>query len=376
MKILFVVPSYKPAYVYGGTIVVTALLAEQLVLEGHDVSVYTTNANGSVNLEVETGKELLLSGVKVTYFERITGDHTHISPKLWKRCYSDIKSFDVVHLHSWWNFLIMGVALICKIRGIKPILSPHGMLSDYIINTNNRGKKRFLHLIIGKSLLRNSILHVTSEVEFEEAKQIIPNWCCKTIPNLVKLPDAQFSRPTNPVFTIGFLSRIDPKKGLDILIRALSKVDFEYELLVAGDGKDSYIAHLKHIAFNVGNSDRIKWVGWKNEDEKFNFLSQIDLFTLTSHNENFAIVVVESLSVGTPVLITKEVGLSSYILDSNLGWITDFDEVDIINHLNSIYHSKTAIHTINVTAPLRIRQDFDARKLICDYITLYTKVIS
>ncbi len=46
MKILFVIPTYKPAYIYGGPIVVVSLLAESLVKYGHEVTVYTTTGNG------------------------------------------------------------------------------------------------------------------------------------------------------------------------------------------------------------------------------------------------------------------------------------------------------------------------------------------
>src|SRR6266496_3119649 len=80
MKILFIIPSYKPAYIYGGTTVVVSLLAESLASHGHQVTVYTTTANGKNELEVETGKEIIIDGVKVFYFKRITKDHSHISP--------------------------------------------------------------------------------------------------------------------------------------------------------------------------------------------------------------------------------------------------------------------------------------------------------
>ena len=45
MKILFIAPSYKPAYIYGGPVVVISLLAESLIKLGHNVTVYTTRAD-------------------------------------------------------------------------------------------------------------------------------------------------------------------------------------------------------------------------------------------------------------------------------------------------------------------------------------------
>src|SRR5216117_3478674 len=99
MKILFVIPSYKPAYIYGGTVVVSGLLAESLVKQGHDITVYSTTANGKTELNVEEGKEKIVNGVKVIYFKRLTKDHSHISPGLWKKTFRTVRHFDIVHLH-------------------------------------------------------------------------------------------------------------------------------------------------------------------------------------------------------------------------------------------------------------------------------------
>jgi glycosyltransferase involved in cell wall biosynthesis len=374
MKILFIVPSYKPADIYGGTIVVITKLTEQLAREGHDVSVYTTTANGKVELNVIPGKELDVDGVKVTYFKRITGDHTHISTDLWKALYKNVKSFDVVHIHSWWSPLILGAAAICKLRGVKPVFSPHGMLSSYIMETNNAGKKKLIHDFVGKRLLKNSWLHVTAETEWEESLNIIPDWKGKVIPNLVQLSEKTNLRSNNQVFTIGFISRIDPKKGLDILIKALSKVDFNYQLQIAGEGETEYVNELKQIAVQEGNSEKLEWVGWKKGEEKFTFLAGCDLFALTSHNENFAVVVIEALSVGTPVLISKNVGLYKYVEDRNLGWITSMSTEEITIQLNACFKDLEKLQRINQTAPDLITREFNESVLARQYLDLYNSL--
>jgi glycosyltransferase involved in cell wall biosynthesis len=371
MKILFIVPSYKPAYVYGGTIVVVARLAEQLALEGHDISVYTTTANGKEELNVIPGREVTVDGVKVTYFKRITGDHTHISPTLWKKLYSTVISFDVVHIHSWWSPLVIGAAQICKLKKVKPIFSPHGMLSTYIMETNNAGKKKILHDVVGKNLLKYTKLHVTAETEWDESAKIIPHWRGHVIPNLVVLSEKAYPRPENEIFTIGFISRIDPKKGLDLLIRALSNVNFEYKLQIAGEGEDNYVASLKQLSLDSGNDSKLEWVGWKNGEDKFDFLSRLDLFALTSHNENFAVVVIEALSVGTPVLLSDKVGLYKYVLDRDMGWTTNLNVDNITQQLNNLYCERNKLQKINSEAPARIKDEYNDSALAKEYIKLY-----
>lgn len=371
MKLLFIVPSYKPAFVYGGTIVVITMLAEKLVAEGHEVTVYTTTANGKEELNVPTGKEMDVDGVKVTYFKRLTGDHTHISTSLCKQLFKDVKKFDVVHIHSWWSPLVLGAAWICKLRGVKPVFSPHGMLSTYIMETNNAGKKKLLHDFVGKGLLKNSWLHVTADTEMKESLDIIPDWKGVVIPNLVQLSEKSHERNANEVFTIGFLSRIDPKKGLDVLIKALSKVNFEYKLQIAGDGEEQYVNELKKLAVGLGTSEKLEWVGWKNGEEKFEFLAQLDLFALTSHNENFAVVVIEALSVGTPVIISNKVGLFKYVEERNFGSITDMTIENITEQLNQLHAETGKLQKINTEAPVKIKEEFDGSVLAQEYAKFY-----
>ena len=373
MNILFITPSYKPAYIYGGPVVVIARLAESLVKLGHSVTVYTTTANGKEELPVVLNQATTVDGVRVFYFARITKDHTHISVALWKQLRKYIRDFEVVHIHSWWNLLAMGAAYICMQKGVVPVLSPHGMFSRYILQTNNSGVKKILHNVIGRKLLSKTILHVSTSMELRESREIIPGWQGKVIPNLVSLSPSSFERKRNDVFTIGFLSRIDPKKGLDILLKAVSQVSFPYRLLVAGSGEETYIQSLHQLAKELEIEENIEWVGWKKGSEKFDYLAGLDLFALISHSENFAIVVIESLSVGTPVLISDQVGLLEYVSNHDFGWITTTDVATVTKTVTTIYNDKQKREAIQTKAPAVIADEFDDEKLTEEYIALYNE---
>ena len=142
MTILQITPSYKPAFVYGGPIYsVSALCEAQASLE-NKVFVFATNANGSNNLDIPLNAEQNLNNVGVNYFPRITGDHTHISPKMWLKLLFGKKKYDVIHLHSWWSLLMIGCAWILHIRGIRFVISPRGMFSSYSFTHNNNPFKK------------------------------------------------------------------------------------------------------------------------------------------------------------------------------------------------------------------------------------------
>jgi glycosyltransferase involved in cell wall biosynthesis len=212
-------------------------------------------------------------------------------------------------------------------------------------------------------------------MEWAESKKIISEWEGMVVPNLVALSALTYQRKKNEVFTVGFLSRVDPKKGLDILIKALSAVNHNYLLKVAGSGDDAYLQSLKQLAAECGITNKIEWVGWKNSEEKFQFFSELDLFALTSHSENFAVVVIEALSVGTPVLVSNNVGLFTYVKNNSYGWVTDMQIDKITDTLNNIMNSGDKLLELNTTLPALIREDFEYEILTKRYIELYNMAI-
>lgn len=371
MRILHIVPSYKPAYQYGGTIESVSRLCEGLVQAGMEIKVFTTAANGKNELDVTTGIEYNVEGVKVIYFKRLTKDHSHISFSLWKRLYKECKNYDVVHIHSWWNILVLAAAYICKIKKIKIILSPHGMLSDYIIENSNSRKKRFLHFVIGRSLLKSTLLHATAESELKECKKLIPGWKGFVLPNIIWLPELNIQKKQNRVFTILFLSRIHPKKGIELLMEAISLLDINVCLQIAGTGEKAYINSLKKKAKLLEIENKTEWLGWKERTEKFKVLMDADLFALTSYNENFANVVIESLHVGTPVLLSAEVGLAQFVLKQGLGWICKLQVQDIKKNIEAALQNIQQREKIIKSSPLIIKKQFSAKILIPQYLQHY-----
>ena len=379
MKILFVSPSYKPAYIYGGPAVSVSELAEALVVLGHSVTVYTTTANGKEELAVQTGVPLSVNGVTVYYFKRQTGDHTHVSIGLWQKLWTTCTFFDVINLQSWWSVLILGAAAICRIKKCKYFISPRGMLSSYSFEKQHSLPKKLIHYAVGRPLLRYSFLHATTLLEWNDCLRVNSSWKGFTLPNLVRFPNSfpekKRIRNNKEPLVFGFLSRIDHKKGLELLMQALSNVDFNFRLMIAGTGEESYISILKQLTSQLNICSKVEWCGWKNSDEKFQFLQAIDLFVLTSYNENFANTVIESLVMGTPVFLTEGVGLADYVKEKDLGWVCETNVNSIEQMLNKIIVEQDKLLSIQKFAPDLIKADFNKTNLATDYAHTYQKFI-
>ena len=372
MNILHVIPSYKPAYVYGGPIYSSSALCEQLVAEGHKVTVVTTTANGKEELNVQQGVVQQVDGVDTIYFKRLTKDHTHFSPALISYLYRNIKKYDAVHIHSWWNLVSIFTLLVCYVRRVRPVVSPRGMLSDYILETNHNFQKKIIQKVVGDPLLSKVKFHATSLAEVHEIKKMYPASQVAEIFNFVTVPEGPVAPKTvQPKIKFVFLSRIDPKKGLELLFKALSMVSFPYELTIAGPYKEDYLEQLKALTREYGIDQHITWVGPVYGDAKFKLLRDHDVMVLTSYNENFANIVIESLAMGTPVLISNMVGLSTYISDNQLGWISGIDPQHIKEILEQVYAEKDRLPTMSAAAPALMQRDFDRNRLVNKYIELY-----
>jgi glycosyltransferase involved in cell wall biosynthesis len=269
--------SYKPAYIYGGPTMSVSKLCETLVrtLNSTDeLEVITTTANGRQELPIAALPQLV-DGVRVTYFPRLTKDHTHFSPQLLKGLKRTIaqhkKEGVIVHIHAWWNLVSMLGCLVALRNGARVIVSPRGMLTSYTLGNRNSMAKRLLHSFLGLPLLRRCSFHATSEKEREDIAAIIPVRI-QVIPNLVDFPThvPRVKGNDTQQFKLVYLSRIEQKKGLELLFSALSGVTFEWQLSIGGSGEETYTRQLQQLAKQLKIDDRINWLGqvenqvWKN----------------------------------------------------------------------------------------------------------------
>lgn len=376
MKILHIVPSYKPAYIYGGPIESVSKLCEGLVQAGHQVDVFTTTANGETELKVEAGVPIIVDGVNVTYFKRITKDPTHISPDLWKFLYANVKNYDIVNIQSWWNILVIVATCICHLKKVKVVVTPRGMLSEYIFESGSSKAKKIIHGTIGRYALTKSWFHATAEAEYEECRRIIKDWKGFIQPNIITLPNVPVLKSDNEIFTLIFMSRIHPKKGIDILFHALNRLPFAVNLKIAGSGDDAYVEELKELAKDLNIADKIEWMGWIDRDQKFKALMDADLFVLVSLNENFANVVIESLHMGTPVLVSEEVALSAFVQRKDVGWVSSLDVVDVVEKLTAAKNDRQKLERIRATGRVVIEENFSPVKLVNNYVEEYQKIIN
>lgn len=378
MKILQITPSFSPSTAYGGPTKSVDNLCSALVKAGLRVDVYTTTANGRDELDIESGVELInINSVRNWYFKRITKDHSHFSPSLLYHVFMNAKKYDIVHIHSWWNLVAMPSVLLCLLRGVRPILSTRGMLSNYTFKNSKSFVKKVYHNLIGKRLLKFCILHVTSEKEKKEIENLIGFHNNFILPNIIKLPSLNH----NPIFVkkskfkFVILSRIHPVKNIEFFFECLADLKFDYAVDIIGDGDASYIRKLKKKADTLGIVGKINWLGHIEAlNKKIKLLNQADLFIQLSLTENFGNSVIEAASVGIPVLVSKEVGVAKYVENLKLGYTSPLSKekvVEMIERYNKLPLKEK--YEFKQKVKKNTHKYFSTIKLVSSYIENYLK---
>lgn len=120
-----------------------------------------------------------------------------------------------------------------------------------------------------------------------------------------------------------FLSRIHPKKGCDLLLRAFAAAatDPALHLVMAGPDQTGWRAELQKLAQELDIASRVSWPGMLEGDLKWGAFYASEAYVLPSHQENFGIAVAEALGCGLPVLISDKVNIWREIESADAGLV-------------------------------------------------------
>jgi glycosyltransferase involved in cell wall biosynthesis len=285
--------------------------------------------DGGADLAVPAGGMANLDGVHVHYFPVPMFRRLCWCPSMLAALKATAAGFDVMHLHSMFQWPTYAAARVAAAVGVPYLVAPRGMLGRAVI----RGKSRFVKAAwirwVEQETLSNAAgLHVTTELESAEIRALglrLPTIYC--VPNSVTWPARHVPLDGGPFAALErpfvlFLSRIDRKKGLDRLIEAWQWVP-GVTLVIAGNDEDNYRPTLERLAADHQVRDRIVFVGPVTDEHKWALYENAVLFTLPSYSENFGNVVAEAMAMGCPVVVTPEVGLASLVEESGCGIVVD-----------------------------------------------------
>jgi len=263
-----------------------------------------------------------------------------LSPRMWKWLKQNAQRFDGIVIQGLWTFPGLAARAAARRAGKRYAVFPHGSLDPWFKNTYPlKHIKKLIYWPIQYPVLRDAeaVLFTSSLEPGLALESFRPNqWNAVLYPQGIcepeGIPAAQIELlyQTLPQLRgrrfLLFMGRLHVKKGCDLLVEAFSRVAAEYpdvDLVVAGPDQQGFQAKLQHITVERGIGNRVHWPGLIGGDLKWGALRAAEAFILPSHQENFGLVVAESLAAGRPVLTTNKVNIWPEVLEDGAALIED-----------------------------------------------------
>jgi glycosyltransferase involved in cell wall biosynthesis len=340
-----------------------------LAKAGLTVHVATTDDNGRDHLDVPLSRPIFQDGFATWYFARQSRFYTFSAP-LTRWLGNHIRNYDLVHIHALFSYAAGPAALYAGRYGVPYIVAPHGMLNRWGMSRRRPWLKRLSFALMERRILAGAAaVQYTSEQECEEARELGVQTHATVIPLGIEiqeyenLPSPDHFLRCHPSLAgqtiILFMSRLDPKKGLDLLLPAfaqLHKTHPDTSLVLAGSGPSDFIASLQAQILDLGLADSVLMTGFLSGEDKLAALAASDLFVLASYSENFGIAPVEAMAAGLPVILSDRVGIGEEVQGAEAGLVVSCD-------VNAVAE---ALHCLVSSADLRRRLGDNARSLARD----------
>ena len=391
LRILQIVPSIS--LIYGGPSQMVLGLSKALANQGVDVTLLTTNSNGDTGqppLDVPLEKPIKQDGYQIIYFRCSPFRRYKFSLNLLRWLASNAHQYDLAHIHALFSPVSTAAATIARYYSLPYILRPLGTLDPADLRKKQRIKQIYGPLLEKPNLAGAAAVHFTSEQESKISERYGIKTNDLVIPLGVELPDnlsrlnfntvsSKFAIPQDKPWLL-FMSRIDPKKGLNLLIPALENlledgINFHFVLAGSNPQDPEYEQKIKQQINQSILSKNTTITGFIQGDLKLSLLENADLFVLPSYYENFGIAVAEAMAVGTPVVISDGVYIWRDIKANLAGWVTNCQVEDLSKTLRLALQNAQERKTRGVNARRLASSKYSWQAIAQQTIQAYQQIL-
>ena len=192
----------------------------------------------------------------------------------------------------------------------------------------------------------------------------------RVIPNGVPDPQVEARPRVSAGPVIGTLARLDPIKGLDVLLHALAGLPGVAAAIV---GRGPSESALRALAADLGVDDRVHFIGWSDEPRAW--LAGFDVFVLPSRLEGMPLSVIEAMLAGRPVVATDVGSVSEVVVDGETGILVPPDDAaalrDALQRLLADDGGRQAMGELGLS---HARHKFTAGAMARAYEALYREI--
>lgn len=340
MKIAIVSPLYEsvPPKYYGGTERVVSYLTEELVKEGHDVTLFASR-------DSVTSARLIPICERSLRLDNTCKDRLSYHVLMVQKVFEMRSQFDIIHFHI--GYLHFPLVRMCKTPTVTTL---HGRLD----------LKEF-------SFLYQHFKDIPVVSVSNNQRKPLPylNWQGTVYHGL---PKDLYTFHKKPGKYLAFLGRISPEKRVDRAIEIAEKVGMKLKIAAKVDevDKEYFEDKIKPLL----KSPYVEFIGEIGEKEKDEFLGNAyALLFPIDWPEPFGLVMIESLACGTPVVAWRCGSVPEIIEDGVTGFIVE-------NMRDAIEATKKISKLSRKNCRKSFEERFTSSRMAKDYLKIYRKIIA
>lgn len=276
-------------------------------------------------------------------------------------------SITYLHFSSRFNPLLYLELLWFFIRKKPHIIHTHSAKATELIYTI-RHFISALHVATKhnarKGRIFNKIRHVTA-VSQEVQNSITPARATIIYNGITPKSIPPIAHPQEP-FHIYAIGRLDKIKAYDLLIKACSKLSFDFKLHIVGEGKERDA--LESLSHELNITDKVIFEGFQSNIASL--MNQSDLIVISSHSEGFSVVMVEALFYA-PMLISTKVSGATEILDETFL----MEQSAMCQKIEDVFKNYKAYHTQFDTLKQKHQPSLILKNIVLTYNTYYENTL-
>jgi glycosyltransferase involved in cell wall biosynthesis len=385
MRVLHVIPAVGS--LYGGLSKAVLELVEALGQLEIQVDLVTTNANSIEKLDVPLKRWIQKEHYRIQYFPCWNPGDYKLSTSMSNWLFRHTCDYDIVNTHAIFSLATLPAYWMCQYGQVPYVIHPHGMLETWALSYKSWKKQPYYNLIEKPALQRASTIRVLASREAENIEHLHLNTPLTLLPNgiwkedFLRLSDPEILYQAFPQIRgktlILFMGRIDPKKGLDLLATAFSKIHHEFpntHLVLAGPDNNGFLATAQNYFVEAGCLSAVTFTGMLTGAIKSAAFAAADIYVAPSYSEGFSMSVLEGMASGLPCVFTTGCNFPEAAA-AKVAHVVEIDAIAIANALTLCLNDPEPAKAMGDRARQFVFENYTWEKIAANLVKTYQTIL-